>query len=70
MADLFCDGLNIAKFVLSIVSIVFDLIFMFQHYILYNPKKKKNVDDEVENDPEDIMSNLMKFNNGSGQTQA
>lgn len=69
MADLFCNGLNIAKFVLSIVSIVFDLIFMFQHYILYNPKKKKNVE-EIENDPEDIMSNLMKYNNGSGHTQA
>ena len=39
---MFCDGLNIAKFVLSIVSIFFDLIFMFQHYILYNPKRNKN----------------------------
>ncbi len=39
---MFCDGFNIAKFVLSIVSIFFDLIFMFQHYILYNPKRKKN----------------------------
>jgi len=38
--NLFDGGLNIAKFLLSIVSIVFDLIFMFQHFILYNPSKK------------------------------
>lgn len=38
----FSGGLNIAKFLLSIVCIVFDLIFMFQHYVLYPPKKMKN----------------------------
>lgn len=34
----FSGGLNVAKFLLAIVCIVFDLIFLFQHYVLYNPK--------------------------------
>ncbi len=33
-------GFNIVKFLLAIISIGFDLIFLFQHYILYNPKKR------------------------------
>lgn len=37
----FSGGLNIAKFLLAIVSMVFDLIFLFQHYVLYNPNKRK-----------------------------
>ena len=32
------DGFNIVKFVLSLMSIGFDLIFMFQHYVLYKDK--------------------------------
>ena len=36
-------GFNIVKFILSVMSIVFDLIFMFQHYVLYSDKWK-NVD--------------------------
>ena len=37
-------GFNIVKFLLSIIAMIFDLIFMFQHYVLYrdkwaNPKK-------------------------------
>ena len=31
-------GFNIVKFFLSVMSIVFDLIFMFQHYVLYRDK--------------------------------
>ena len=31
---------NIAKFFLGFTSMVFDLIFMFQHYILYPPRKQ------------------------------
>ena len=54
---MFCDGLNIAKFVLSIVSIVFDRIFMFQHYVLYNPKKKKT---DLNHDREDITEAFAK----------
>jgi cystinosin len=34
------NGLNISKLVLAIISIFFDLIFIFQHYVLY---RKKNV---------------------------
>jgi uncharacterized protein with PQ loop repeat len=35
---------NIAKFCLSVISIVFDIIFMIQHYILYNPKRRARID--------------------------
>ena len=31
-------GFNIVKFILSVMSIIFDLIFMFQHYVLYRDK--------------------------------
>ena len=31
---------NLIKFILSIVSIFFDLIFMFQHYVLYRHNRK------------------------------
>ena len=34
-------GFDIIKFLLSIISIIFDLIFLYQHYILYNPSKRK-----------------------------
>lgn len=34
-------GFNIVKFILSVMSIVFDLIFMFQHYVLYRDKWAK-----------------------------
>lgn len=43
----FSGGLNVAKFLLSLVCIVFDLVFMFQHYIMYPPKK--NVRESQEN---------------------
>lgn len=46
----FTGGLNIAKFLLAVVSIFFDLIFLFQHYVLYNPKRLKAERDS----PEDI----------------
>lgn len=36
----FSSGLNIAKFLLGLLSIIFDLIFLFQHYVLYNPKHR------------------------------
>ena len=35
------DGFNIVKFLLSIMSMIFDLIFMFQHYVLYRDKWAK-----------------------------
>jgi cystinosin len=34
-------SLNIAKFALSIVSILFDIIFVIQHYCLYKGKSPK-----------------------------
>lgn len=36
----FSSGLNVAKFLLGLLSIIFDLIFLFQHYVLYNPKHR------------------------------
>ena len=43
--------LNIAKYALSIISMVFDIIFMVQHYILYRNSNSdldgKKVNDET-----------------------
>ncbi len=36
-------GLNVAKFMLAVITIFFDLIFMVQHYILYPPSKKGDI---------------------------
>lgn len=41
---------NPAKFILSNVSIVFDLLFMVQHYVLYGDKKGKE-DKATQRDP-------------------
>lgn len=40
-------GFNIVKFLLSVIAMFFDLIFMFQHYVLYRDKwvNKKKHDD-------------------------
>lgn len=35
------DSFNIVKFLLSIMSIIFDIIFLFQHYVLYKDARKK-----------------------------
>lgn len=36
------DSFNIVKFMLSIMSIAFDIIFLIQHFIMYpHPKKNK-----------------------------
>lgn len=32
------EGFNIVKFLLSVIAMIFDLIFMFQHYVLYRDK--------------------------------
>lgn len=32
------EAFNVVKFMLSIMSIFFDIIFMFQHYVLYRHK--------------------------------
>lgn len=37
---------NVAKFCLGITSIVFDIVFMIQHYGLYNPKKRQQLADQ------------------------
>ena len=44
-------ALNIAKFAISIVAVVFDIIFMIQHYILY---KDSNTDLNNDQEKEDI----------------
>jgi len=40
----FSGGLNVAKFLLGIISMVFDSIFMVQHYLLYPVNKTKKGD--------------------------
>ena len=40
-------GFNIVTFLLSVIAMIFDLIFMFQHYVLYRDKwVNKNKKDE------------------------
>ena len=42
----FVGNLNIAKFALSVISIVFDIIFVIQHYFIYrnnNAVEQENV---------------------------
>jgi cystinosin len=43
-------GFNVVKFLLSILSIIFDLIFMFQHYVLYRAAWKHDdlIDDRLD----------------------
>jgi amino acid permease len=52
--NIFKSGLNIGKFVLSIVSIIFNLTFIFQHYCLYRgnepPEEENSAVMEEEND--------------------
>lgn len=43
---------NPAKLLLSNISILFDLFFMVQHYILYtDPKKKQDTQEDTQEDP-------------------
>ena len=43
------NGLNIAKFALALLTIVYDLIFIFQHYVLYRnpPQQQKEEEDSL-----------------------
>lgn len=36
------DGFNVVKFMLSIMSMGFDIIFLIQHYVLYKDKWQKD----------------------------
>ena len=40
-------GFNIVKFLLSVIAMIFDIIFLVQHYVLY-ADKWKNVDKAAE----------------------
>lgn len=53
------DSFNIVKFILSLMSIFFDLIFMFQHYVLYGDARKK---DQKKNDRTESVSHLKQSN--------
>jgi cystinosin len=33
-------GFDIIKFMLSVISMIFDGIFLWQHFVLYNPNKR------------------------------
>ncbi len=48
----FTSGFNIVKWMLGVMSIIFDIIFMIQHYILYRhsnseDKEKKQMIEQV-----------------------
>ena len=48
----FTGGLNMAKFLLSIISMFFDVIFMLQHYCLYGSSvKDRGTKEESLNSP-------------------
>ena len=53
--NIFKGNLNIGKFGLSVISIVFSLVFVFQHYCLYTNDLLK--DNSSTTDVEDMMSN-------------
>jgi len=65
-------GLNIAKYALSIISMVFDIIFMVQHYILYRNSNsdlnKKKINEEtveklINSGRESTVNNFNQDNN-------
>ena len=41
-------GFNIVKWMLGVMSIIFDIIFMFQHYVLYRHNNKALEAEEAE----------------------
>jgi hypothetical protein len=61
------QGFNIVKFLLSILSIVFDIIFMFQHYVLYRDKWEQEEKVEERQQKLAILENAMKNMNEPGQ---
>ena len=40
-------GFNIVKWMLGVMSIIFDIIFMFQHYVLYRHNNKQHEEEEA-----------------------
>lgn len=40
------NGLNITKMALALLTIFYDLIFVFQHYVLYRKPRKKDAESE------------------------
>ena len=40
------EAFNVVKFVLSIMSIFFDTIFLIQHYLLYGGARKNHEQDQ------------------------
>jgi cystinosin len=47
---------NPVKFGLSNITIIFDVIFMVQHYVLYR-HPQKHIEDEEEEEQEHLISN-------------
>jgi len=43
--NVFSGSLNVTKFGLSIISMLFDILFMFQHYVLYPENSKKKIEE-------------------------
>ncbi|WJX81310.1 hypothetical protein P8452_64209 [Trifolium repens] len=51
---------NIGKVLLSLVSVFFDIIFIFQHYVLYSAKKSSKLVATVVEDEDQIRENLVR----------
>lgn len=41
------NGLNVSKMILAILTVFYDLIFVVQHYCIYNPKRRKNKENSI-----------------------
>eukprot|EP00357_Protocruzia_adherens_P008667 CAMPEP_0114986736 /NCGR_PEP_ID=MMETSP0216-20121206/8593_1 /TAXON_ID=223996 /ORGANISM="Protocruzia adherens, Strain Boccale" /LENGTH=277 /DNA_ID=CAMNT_0002349207 /DNA_START=31 /DNA_END=864 /DNA_ORIENTATION=+ len=57
--DIFSSGgaLNIVKFSLSVISMVFDVLFMIQHYALYTDARKRDEYARIENGSTGVFKN-------------
>ena len=40
------NGLNFTKLALAVLTIIYDIIFVLQHYVCYPQKKKKDLEEE------------------------
>ncbi len=63
------NGLNITKLMLAILTVVYDLIFMVQHYVLYrgnDENTQKLIEDLVE--VEDPMERINRTEEGTNNS--
>ena len=62
------NGLNITKLMLAILTVVYDLIFVVQHYVLYkgnDENTQKLIEDLVEVEAEDPVEGINRTEEGT-----